>query len=1634
MKFLRFFYSGYPALVLFFLLPSLSQIGCGGGDDEVELEDGVDQLVCEDLHGGTVETDELLRDEFGIYSIDFESFPEERTTRFDYQQSSGGQGRVELSARTLGAQHGTAFDVQLSSDSGPDLMWSSRVGALRSIDGETPPIFMTNRIGTGEHYLEMQILTDINEPDLLAVSEDNPLLAVRSLSLVAGTGDQRIIQEVAVGGEVTMEEEAIEEWLLEHVDTDALGDERFGILMGILLDGNIHHHLSAALDACRSQSRAGTLFEKLVTVCEDFQSVADFGFGLVFSSLTKGLPTLASIAWDAINFGKQAGQREPLTMQEVGAVVGLVTIIVAGVVAGFAGALLAGVVVLAAGAILIAAAVIFSQFGCGNPLMMPLNRRSYPFRDTGEFVWYRHRARDSLHIQIRQVDNSHSRCADGRKISAVAVGSEGHRIGIYLDRESPLWIDGEPQEVSQYFWQVGDHTTVTRNAVELPRGESYIIERRDGERIRVDVFDRHLALEMEHLPRERVDEARGLVGNHEVDGEDGLILRDGRFLPEPIQRAEVYEQFGNSWRVGRHESLFDYGPGESFEKFAPTSFPFAPRSLDDLSEEQYEYGRRVCDQNVGISDPTMLRHCMMDVGCTGDSSYAIPYAKFDAPQHGLAIVDEQGVQISGPYRPDDRRGDSPGWTPAGPTQDIVQASCPSDIERGAESIGGTQIRTTDGLIYGFQSAGEFVLVESRADDGMMIQVRQEPLGGGRCPNARRNSAVAVQMGDYRLGFYVDGPGRLLLDGEATTALPGGFMDLGGGHTVLQTEDDKFLMEWPDRSWMHVTMGSNRIDIRFNAHYSRLGQLQGLFGQFNGYPGNDIAYRNGQVIEQWDHQLIHGDYADSWRISQSESLFNYDDGFGTADYTLPNMPASAMSLDDLPPGEEQIGRDACEAVGVTHHAIMRACILDVYCADDPGAAEAYRDSEEPNQPEWVELVPGSGDYCCHVDCVGGPDPECGFVCGTGQFEEPQEWCDGDCPISDDDCVDEDPDDVCTFGQVERAFPDAEISAYICASRCVQRHQWMCIDNDGCCPAGGHCTEVTDNDCDVQPHVGSGCTEDDHCATVGDDAPGSSSTYCITEEQNRVFGGFCALSCADDSECPDDTHCATDVLYRGQMHSSLFMSLAFNLCVPSCDSDADCPREGYGCYDANGDGRSECWHTGTGDGDFGDVCETSRDCGEIGDFAVCATENSYLTTTESREFTFCTQRCDLGGVQCPTGWECDATLSICVEPAKNEIGLSCAHHTDCESGVNNPHYRDRCFDGGDLHPVVMSGGYCTLPCSHDNHCPSGSYCADDPPLYDDSGRTVLTGGQGGYCVLQCEGDGDCPRTEYACFDANLDGADQCWHVGIGDRDYGESCQWASECGGVGEYAVCRTLFDDQGQDTGQGMCSRYCGNDDWCPSGWRCAQNQLGFEISCVPEVENEHIGSACTDESDCGEAPDEGFMSVVCLGEDGNYSYPGNYCSINFCDDDTCPAGSHCTPTNSLPDEVGMTIFGRYCVASCNSDADCGRSDYACYDATGDGNKECWFVGTGSGDWGDSCDGAGQCGTGDGAVCRNGMTAYGVCSRICSADEAGCPDGWGCYFNNICTLECEDDGDCPGPSGCIDGIIQYDDGSTGAGCM
>ena len=132
---------------------------------------------------------------------------------------------------------------------------------------------------------------------------------------------------------------------------------------------------------------------------------------------------------------------------------------------------------------------------------------------------------------------------------------------------------------------------------------------------------------------------------------------------------------------------------------------------------------------------------------------------------------------------------------------------------------------------------------------------------------------------------------------------------GGGTIGTYGYPNEVIVVWPDGSIAIVDAVGiypqyYRFTVELGLAAARLTHFVGLLGNADGDKANDLVTRDGQTQLPYPNPPFTQEYpayADSWRISQAESLFDYGPGETTetfTDRTFPDAPATASGAAGL----------------------------------------------------------------------------------------------------------------------------------------------------------------------------------------------------------------------------------------------------------------------------------------------------------------------------------------------------------------------------------------------------------------------------------------------------------------------------------------------------------------------------------------------------------------------------------------------------------------------------------------------------------------------------------------------------------------------------------------------------------------
>lgn len=301
------------------------------------------------------------------------------------------------------------------------------------------------------------------------------------------------------------------------------------------------------------------------------------------------------------------------------------------------------------------------------------------------------------------------------------------------------------------------------------------------------------------------------------------------------------------------------------------------------------------------------------------------------------------------------------------------------------STGDPHITTINGARYDFQAAGEFVFL--RDSKGPEIQVRHTPVATKANPGDERaacvslNTAVAARVGSHRVTYEPNLSGmpdpsglQLRVDGVLAD-LGERAIDLGGRARITRTNVSGGLrIDFPDGTYLFVTPAwwADQSKWYLNFDLAPAGEALGIAGAI----GRDTwlpALPDGSSMgplpaNSHDRYVgLNQRFADAWRVTDANSLFDYGSGTSTNTFTNRSWPPERppCEVPGTTPAEpiaENLAKAACQAVRGGENA---NCVYDVMVTGNPGFAATYVLSQslpvdaisEPTSSRWIWILLG-----------------------------------------------------------------------------------------------------------------------------------------------------------------------------------------------------------------------------------------------------------------------------------------------------------------------------------------------------------------------------------------------------------------------------------------------------------------------------------------------------------------------------------------------------------------------------------------------------------------------------------------------------------------------------------------------------
>jgi len=284
---------------------------------------------------------------------------------------------------------------------------------------------------------------------------------------------------------------------------------------------------------------------------------------------------------------------------------------------------------------------------------------------------------------------------------------------------------------------------------------------------------------------------------------------------------------------------------------------------------------------------------------------------------------------------------------------------------GATVLGDPHITTTNGIHYDFQGAGEFVLL--RDGSGFEVQSRMTPVASGTplppdphtglssCVSL--NTAAAIRVGDQRITYEPNLSGQpdpaglqLRVDGKSVAVGAGGKTLINGTRVVRDARTGELRVEfrdeslvrviphwWPDRSLWY-------LDFDFTPPDRSTG-IVGPIASDGWLPaladGTSIGPQPAPLPDRY--KALYVKFADSWRVSDTTSLFDYAPGTSTTTYTMKAWPPEdgKCALPFAVPVQgvsEDIAERVCQ--GAIIPTLKQSCVQDVMLTGNRNMGKGY----------------------------------------------------------------------------------------------------------------------------------------------------------------------------------------------------------------------------------------------------------------------------------------------------------------------------------------------------------------------------------------------------------------------------------------------------------------------------------------------------------------------------------------------------------------------------------------------------------------------------------------------------------------------------------------------------------------------
>lgn len=380
-----------------------------------------------------------------------------------------------------------------------------------------------------------------------------------------------------------------------------------------------------------------------------------------------------------------------------------------------------------------------------------------------------------------------------------------------------------------------------------------------------------------------------------------------------------------------------------------------------------------------IYAPQACGGCHTGGGGTGGR---LPHLSTELPGFcGLVFL--QAVQVGTPHSmPQFNPGSAAGevdvqalmklsTNPADPGPFDPATFCGMGPTAGPANRGDPHLTTTNDVHFDFQASGEFTALKGE-DAPFELQTRQTPVLTSFTPGANPytglascvslNTAVALQIGKRRVSYQPAGNGgpgerklELRIDGKLVI-LKRGSVGLGQGNSISANGGGSLTFGMSDGTKIIVTPNfwSSQGYWYMDIEVIGTSAVAGIMGHIadgewlpRGGDGSNFGAMSASLSDRFT--ILNRKFADSWRVTNQTSLFDYPAGMTTRDFTDENWASEgadcSVSKVQAPKAQEGTSRDVAERLcgKIKDKAVREECIFDVMVTGEPGFATLHAKS-------------------------------------------------------------------------------------------------------------------------------------------------------------------------------------------------------------------------------------------------------------------------------------------------------------------------------------------------------------------------------------------------------------------------------------------------------------------------------------------------------------------------------------------------------------------------------------------------------------------------------------------------------------------------------------------------------------------